>query len=983
MPSLQTRKNSGRRGLALVLLAALAARLVLVLITKGYDTDVACFSAWAFRLAELGPGQFYAPDYFADYPPAYMLVLWLAGKAAQALGFAYGSKGLALLLAAAPILCDLGLAALVWRIAGEFLDERRALRFAMFAAFCPPLLYDTAVWKQVDGVFCLCILGVFWLLHQQKYMAGAALYGLALAVKPQALLLGPVLAVCFLVPLLTSRELKPALRALARLLGGAALAVAVVLACALPFNGRQPFGWLLEKYTGTVTSYPYASVNGFNLITLLGGNWQQQDGKWLGLVSWEALGTLGILLVSLALVWLAWRGVKNGRFCPLLLAAFYSAGVFCLAHRMHERYLLPALALTLAAAARWGDRRLLGAFCLLSASSLLNLAMVLTSNGTEDQFLTSATAVIMIRLVSALALAGLAVLALAAVRITGGEVSLYQLPEPGTPASPAAQPGWSRGEGLFLALVTLGVAAISLFNLGDVRAPQNPLEATGATVSSEVRLEEAASALWVYQGVSWGGFIALQNESGVELYRQELGYGTAFHWIETGMEFAPGGYTVTVENAQVMELSFRTAAGGAARAAGGGALLDEQALAPAVVSYKNSMYFDEIYHGRTAFEHLHGMPVYETTHPPLGKVFIMLGVALFGMTGFGWRVSGVMFGVAMVPVLYLLVRRLTRSQKAAGFAALLAAFDLMRFAQSRIATIDVYGTFFILLAAYFMVWYCQSVLQKGVSKSLAPMALAGLAFGLGAASKWTGIYAGAGLAVLYFAVLYQRWKQKPPHFKKELIVALAGGTAFFVAVPLAVYIGSYFPYWWRQGGFSLAEWWQCQVSMYSYHSTLAATHPYESRWYTWPFALRPVWYYMGSGLAAGLHAGISCFGNPIVWWAGLAGLCAVVWRQLSGRGSGAGGAVIVLFLTQLLPWVLVARCTFLYHYFPSLWFAVAGLALALAQWEKRAPKAARRAALGLVVAAAVVFVWFYPAVSGLPVPDAWAASIKWLPSWVF
>ena len=44
------------------------------------------------------------------------------------------------------------------------------------------------------------------------------------------------------------------------------------------------------------------------------------------------------------------------------------------------------------------------------------------------------------------------------------------------------------------------------------------------------------------------------------------------------------------------------------------------------------MYFDEIYHGRTGYEQLHKMPVYETTHPPLGKDLIMVGIALFGMT---------------------------------------------------------------------------------------------------------------------------------------------------------------------------------------------------------------------------------------------------------------------------------------------------------------------------------------------------------------
>ena len=37
----------------------------------------------------------------------------------------------------------------------------------------------------------------------------------------------------------------------------------------------------------------------------------------------------------------------------------------------------------------------------------------------------------------------------------------------------------------------------------------------------------------------------------------------------------------------------------------------------------------------------------------------------------------------------------------------------------------------------------------------------------------------------------------------------------------------------------------------------------------------------------------------------------------------------------------------------------------------------------LVGASLVLFVWFYPVLSGLPVPTAWAASTLWLPSWGF
>ena len=53
-------------------------------------------------------------------------------------------------------------------------------------------------------------------------------------------------------------------------------------------------------------------------------------------------------------------------------------------------------------------------------------------------------------------------------------------------------------------------------------------------------------------------------------------------------------------------------------------------------TYFGGMFFDEIYHSRTAYEILHGIKVYETTHPYLGKILIIPGIEFFGMTPFGW-----------------------------------------------------------------------------------------------------------------------------------------------------------------------------------------------------------------------------------------------------------------------------------------------------------------------------------------------------------
>ena len=59
--------------------ASLGVRLLAASLSKGFGSDTACFASWADRIFQTGPGGFYSPDVFTDYPPGYMYVLWIVG----------------------------------------------------------------------------------------------------------------------------------------------------------------------------------------------------------------------------------------------------------------------------------------------------------------------------------------------------------------------------------------------------------------------------------------------------------------------------------------------------------------------------------------------------------------------------------------------------------------------------------------------------------------------------------------------------------------------------------------------------------------------------------------------------------------------------------------------------------------------------------------------------------------------------------------
>ena len=142
-----------------------------------------------------------------------------------------------------------------------------------------------------------------------------------------------------------------------------------------------------------------------------------------------------------------------------------------------------------------------------------------------------------------------------------------------------------------------------------------------------------------------------------------------------------------------------------------------------------------------------------------------------------------------------------------------------------------------------------------------------------------------------------------------------------------------------------------------------------------------MWYYKNSYLEAGLQGSIAGFYNLVICWAGLFCILLLLWRQVSARGTAKGAGVLILYASQLLSWMLVSRCTFMYHYFPSSVFALTAIVLVLTQMKRQ--DRAKKIGAGLCIAALVCFAWFYPVLSGLPVPTLWAQSTKILPSYGF
>lgn len=411
-------------------------------------------------------------------------------------------------------------------------------------------------------------------------------------------------------------------------------------------------------------------------------------------------------------------------------------------------------------------------------------------------------------------------------------------------------------------------------------------------------------------------------------------------------------------------------------------LFDEQELFPEYSSYYYGMMFDEIYHGRTAYEFLNDLPIYETTHPPLGKTIISLGIAVFGMTPFGWRFASAVCGTLLVPLIYLFCRKVSGRAEIAFIGAALFCTEFMHYTLSRIATIDIIAALFIIMMFYFM--YCFTREENtAITKQYVWLILCGISTALAVAVKWTGVYAALGIAVIFFVNVYGRCAETGglnknySYLSKLFSVCVVS----FILVPAAVYSLSYIQFSEVNADKSFIEHAVSNsMSMFGYHSATRAGHPFFSEWYEWLIDKRPIldsWAYVSDN---GLISTISTFGNPLILLVGLAAVLhnLYLWRV---KGSKASGVLVIAYLSMLMPWLFIQRTVFIYQYFVCMILLCPLICSSLMNIKKKKPM---RIGIILLCVSLALFIFFFPVISGAPVSREYVKNwLEWLPSWNF
>ena len=390
--------------------------------------------------------------------------------------------------------------------------------------------------------------------------------------------------------------------------------------------------------------------------------------------------------------------------------------------------------------------------------------------------------------------------------------------------------------------------------------------------------------------------------------------------------------------------------------------------------------FDEVYYAKNANSLItHGVELNSANqsefvvHPPLGKWLIGIGIKLFGNNEFGWRISAAVFGTLSILLIYLIAQRLFNSYLLSNIAAGLMALDGLNLVMSRVALLDIFLMFFILLATYLFMrnqyW------------------LTGIALGMATGIKWSGAY-----LIPIFLILSVNF------VRTGLIRQALMRISQFIIIPIFTYLITWSGWLFTSNGWDrnwaatqpkaflpdvIRNLWHYHSEIFNFHTGLDDTHSYSANPWSWLILGRPTSFFYETPKNCGATScsqEILAIGTPLLWWSAVIALVVVIGYWLSKREP-----ITTLIITGLaatyLPWFFFQSRTMFYFYAVSISpFLILALVFLI---SKLIEAGVDRGWIYLFISVIFLnFIYFLPIWVGIEIPYSQWLNRMWLPSWI-
>jgi len=419
-------------------------------------------------------------------------------------------------------------------------------------------------------------------------------------------------------------------------------------------------------------------------------------------------------------------------------------------------------------------------------------------------------------------------------------------------------------------------------------------------------------------------------------------------------------------------------------------------------SFPAETVFDEVHFGKFISGYLSGKYFFDI-HPPLGKLLIAAIAKIVNFKpNFSFETIGQNFpdntyiwlrflpklaGALLPIIIFLIAIQFGVKTKFAFLAGLLISLENALITQSRFMLMDSFLLLFGFLAILFF-------LRKNLF-------LSGLFSTFAFSVKWTG-FSFLGLISIFYLIQLLKSNQK--------IKLALNGLIFLIIIPSIIYFSIFaihFSLLTKSGpgdafhspSFQktltgnkhesdpnikssniFSKFIELNKEMYASNKRLSATHPYSSKWYSWPFMTRTV-YYWHKNIDINHSAHIYLIGNPLIWWlttATIIYLLSMIIIKLATKQTIQFKYQLLAmgYLFNLIPFIFIGRVMFLYHYFPALIFSILSLSILFDKYNL-----GNKTTAFLAVASILAFLFFSPLTYGLKMPEWYLNLAIWLPSW--
>jgi dolichyl-phosphate-mannose-protein mannosyltransferase len=390
--------------------------------------------------------------------------------------------------------------------------------------------------------------------------------------------------------------------------------------------------------------------------------------------------------------------------------------------------------------------------------------------------------------------------------------------------------------------------------------------------------------------------------------------------------------------------------------------------------------FDEIYYAKNANSLItNGVELNSTNqaefvvHPPLGKWLIGLGIKLFGNNEFGWRISAAMIGTASIVLIYLIALKLFDSIFLASLASAFLALDGLNLVMSRVALLDIFLMFFVLLAAYFLLsnqyW------------------LSAIAIGAATGVKWSGAY-----LIPIFLLISINFVRSG--LIKQLVIRLTQ----FILTPILIYLITWLGWiitnkgWDRNWAANQSDsfipdvmrnLWHYHSEILNFHTGLNDEHSYSANPWSWLILGRPTSFYYQTPAGCGATScaqEILAIGTPLLWWAATISLAVTIGFWLKQRDQ-ISSFILTGVVVTYLPWFFFQNRTMFSFYAVTISpFLILALVYMI---SKLMQSGVKRVFIYIFVFLIFMnFIYFLPIFTGLEIPYAAWLNRMWLPSWI-